>query len=111
VSTLAAVPAVIPVFELPSPSQWVLLLGVGLSTHAGQVCLTTGLRTERAVLATAVGYLQIVFAALWGALFFGEVPGVWSAVGAFLIVSSTLLLARGATRGRPPAPPGPPAAI
>ena len=42
----------------------------------------------------AVGYLQIIFATLWGILFFGEIPGFLTVAGAILIVGSTFLLAR-----------------
>ena len=51
-------------------------------------------RLEPAGRVAAVGYLQIVFAALWGVLFFGEIPGTLSIAGALLIVGSTFFLAR-----------------
>ena len=42
----------------------------------------------------------MLFAAVWGALFFGEIPGWASVAGAALIVGGTLLVAgRGATAG------------
>jgi len=44
--------------------------------------------------AGSVSYLQIVFAAAWGALFFGEVPDPWSVGGAALVVGGTVLVAR-----------------
>ena len=52
------------------------LLGVGVFAQIGQVCLTRGLALEPAGRAMALSYVQIAFAALWGVLFFGEVPGV-----------------------------------
>ncbi|HEU0054714.1 MAG TPA: EamA family transporter, partial [Longimicrobium sp.] len=78
----------------PTPKEWAVLLGVGISTQLGQVAITRGLHLERAGRATATGYLQIVFAALWGALFFSELPDMGTVIGAALIVGSTLLLAR-----------------
>ncbi|HET9948098.1 MAG TPA: DMT family transporter [Longimicrobiales bacterium] len=71
-----------------------LLAGIGVATHLGQLCITWGFRLEPAGRASAVGYLQIVFAALWGWLLFGEVPGAWTWVGAAVIVTATLALAR-----------------
>lgn len=94
VSTLASLPAVIPTFVLPRGSEWGILVAIGVTTHLGQVFLTRGLQRERAGRATAVGYLQIVFAALWGLAFFGEVPDGWTASGALLIVLATFVLAR-----------------
>ena len=83
----------------PTPLEWLVLLGVGVSTQVAQLYMTRGLQMERAGRATSVGYLQIVFAAAWGILFFGEVPDAWSVAGAALIVGSTLVLL--GTRPRP----------
>jgi hypothetical protein len=45
-----------------------------------------------------------VFAALWGALFFGDLPDRWVIVGAMIILGSTLLLGRIHAGPVPPAP-------
>jgi drug/metabolite transporter (DMT)-like permease len=94
VSGLGAIPAVIPVWTTPTPMELLLLLGVGVATHLGQLCLIRGLRSERAGRAMTVGYIQIVFAALWGALVFGDVPDGWSVVGALVIIASTFFVSR-----------------
>ena len=87
-------PFVIAGWTWPTPWEWVVLLGVGASTQIAQVYMTRGLQLETAGRATSVGYLQIVFAAVWGLLVFGEVPDAWSIAGAGVIIVSTLLLAR-----------------
>jgi drug/metabolite transporter (DMT)-like permease len=94
VCTLVSTPLVLAEFRRLSLAQVGLLACVGLATHLGQVCLTWGLRLERAGRASAVGYLQIVFAALWGWLLFTEVPDIWTWVGAAVIVACTLTLVR-----------------
>lgn len=78
-----------------------LLIGIGVATHVGQVCITWAFRMERAGAVSAVGYLQIVFAAAWGWLLFGEVPDGWTWVGAGVIVVATF----GITRLHPPPEP------
>lgn len=100
---LLTVPLTVPLLigagaRWPTPLEWLVLLGVGATTQVAQVYMTRGLQMERAGRATAVGYLQIVFAAAWGALFFGELPDAWSAGGALLIVGGTVALMSG---GRP----------
>ncbi|HET7274014.1 MAG TPA: DMT family transporter [Longimicrobiaceae bacterium] len=96
--TLITVPAAIPGALMepvwPTLTEWAILLAVGLTAQAGQVYLTKGLQMEPAGRATAVGYLQIVFAAGWGMIFFAEFPDGWSILGALIIVGSTLGLAR-----------------
>jgi drug/metabolite transporter (DMT)-like permease len=102
---LVTVPATLPMvwghLLWPTPVQWAMLAGVGVTTQAAQVYMTRGLQSETAGRATAVGYLQVVFAAVWGALFFAEQPSVWTVGGAALILVSTIVLAG---VGRRPAP-------
>lgn len=95
VSVLLSFPMVIPNYVHPEGWEWLLLLGVGVFTHLGQVFLTWGLQRERAGRAMAVGYLQIVFATLWGIWIFSEIPDGWSVLGALVIVASTFLIAQG----------------
>jgi len=95
ISILLSLPFVAHGFtRLPVGWEWLILLGVGLSTHFGQVFLTRGLQLEPAGRATAVGYLQILFAAIWGLLVFGERPDAWTGAGAAVIVLCTWLLTR-----------------
>jgi len=83
----------IPVALWPTAREWLVLLGVGAFTQAAQVCLTRGLSLERAGRASAVGYLQVALAVLWGVLFFGEVPPLATLAGAALIIGGTVLVA------------------
>ena len=94
VTVPAAIPGTIAVALWPTPREWLLLLGVGMAAQAGQLYLTSGLRLEPAGRATAAGYMQVVFAAALGAIFFRELPDAWVLAGAAIILGSTLLLAR-----------------
>jgi drug/metabolite transporter (DMT)-like permease len=92
VSTLGSLPVPSALSVVPAPIEWLILLGIGLSTYGGQVLFTRGLALEPAGRATAIAYVQIVFAALWSTLFFGERPDAWTAAGALLVVGSTFAL-------------------
>lgn len=94
VSSVGALPPVAADFVRPVGWEWLVLLGIGVSTHLGQLFLTMGLREERAGRAMAVAYLQIVFAAGLGVLFFAEIPDEWTVAGAAIIVVATWLVAR-----------------
>jgi drug/metabolite transporter (DMT)-like permease len=103
VGVLGSLPVPSATALMPSAAEWLILLGVGLSTYGGQVLFTRGLALEAAGRATAIAYVQIVFAALWSALFFREWPDVWTGAGAALIIASTFALS---TSSKPaPAPP------
>jgi drug/metabolite transporter (DMT)-like permease len=95
ISAVGAVPVTVMTAVAPTAGEWLLLLGVGLTTHAGQVFMTRGLHLERAGRATAAGLVQIVFAAVWGLVIFSDVPGPLGVVGALLVISGVLLLGRG----------------
>lgn len=100
---LVAVPLSLPLatgqWLAPTAWEWVLLVGTGIATQVAQTYMTRGLRLETAARATTTGYLQIVFAGLWGALLLGERPAGWTLAGAALIVGSAVWLALGKHKG------------
>ena len=93
VSVPLAIPAVLPVWIRPTPLEWLALVGIGVATQIAQVYMTRGLQLEPAGRATAVGYLQVVFAAAWGMLLFHEALHPLTLLGTVLVVSGTLALA------------------
>jgi drug/metabolite transporter (DMT)-like permease len=92
---LVAVPLSLPLVllnpVLPTPIEWLWLLGVGLFTQLGQVTLTHGLAALPAARATAISYAQVGFAGRWGWLVFGESVDGWTLSGAALVLGATLL--------------------
>ena len=92
---LLAIPLCLPLVAarplLPTGLEALWLLGVGIFTQVGQVCLTQGLTQLPVARSTAIGYSQVLFAALWGGLFFGEQPDGWTALGALLILAAALI--------------------
>jgi len=93
---LVTVPVVLPLaiagWVWPTPLEWLTLLGVGIATQLAQVHMTRGLSLEPAGRASSILYLQVALAALWGAVFFDEIPDALTLVGAALIVGGTLTL-------------------
>jgi drug/metabolite transporter (DMT)-like permease len=96
---LVAVPIIVPfavrAWQWPTPLGWLLLLGIGVTTQLAQVLLTQGLVLVPAGRGTTIGYVQVLFAAVWGLLLFAETPGLWTAIGGALIATATLVLVRG----------------
>jgi drug/metabolite transporter (DMT)-like permease len=98
VSLPASLPATLAQGVWPRGFEWLALLGVGIFAQIGQVCLTRGLALEPVGRAMAISYVQIAFATLWGALFFGEVPGVATLLGSLLVIFGTAISARAVLR-------------
>ena len=92
---LVSVPATLPLLWgqaiWPSPEQWLWLVGVGIFTQLGQIWLTEGLAALPAARATSINYVQVVFASLWGVLFFAEPITGAVVLGAACVLGATLI--------------------
>ena len=92
---LVSVPATLPLLWgqaiWPSPEQWLWLVGVGVFTQLGQIWLTEGLSALPAARATSINYVQVVFASLWGVLFFAEPITGAVVLGATCVLGATLI--------------------
>lgn len=100
IATPASIPFAIPGFVLPTGWQWPMLLALGVVTFIAQLAMTRGLSLEPAGRATSISYLQVVFAFVWGMLFFKEFPGALSIAGALLILASTVGVAKWRSRAK-----------
>jgi len=94
VATPLAVPWAAATWVTPTGIEWLLLLGIGLTTQIGQVFLTRGLALETAGRATSVGYIQVAFAMMWQWTVFAAPPTLWTLAGATLIFTGVLAVAR-----------------
>jgi drug/metabolite transporter (DMT)-like permease len=95
-----ALPFVIGHWRNPSLVEWAMLIGAGVATQAAQTYMTRGLQLERTARATTAGYLQIVFAAAWAVLVFGERFTWWTIIGALVIVGGASMLVFGRAPAR-----------
>jgi drug/metabolite transporter (DMT)-like permease len=75
----------------PQGIEWFWLLGVGVMTQLGQIWVTEGLRCLPAARATSINYVQVVFAAGWGWLWFAESINSWQVGGGMLVLAATLI--------------------
>ncbi len=91
VSIPLSIPFLMNEFVLPNPIDWILILGIGLFTQIGQICITEGLRLMPAGLATSLNYSQVIFASFWGILFFQEEITSTIYIGGFCVLISTII--------------------
>ena len=96
-AALVLLPLAAPGFVVPPPSVWPLLPFAGLLGACGFILLTTGLRTTPASTYAIVDYASLLFAALFGFLFFTEVPQIQFWVGGALIVGACAVALRTAS--------------
>jgi drug/metabolite transporter (DMT)-like permease len=93
---LVATPLFVPlawrVWVWPTQQEWLVLLGVGVTTQIAQTCLTEGISRVPAGPATAVGYVQIAFAMLWSMMVFDVVPDLVAIGGAIIVFVGIAIL-------------------
>lgn len=85
-SCLLTLPFLIVQFVPMSVKQWLIMIMAGLSAAVGQFAITTAYKFAPAKKLSVFDYTQVIFAALWGILFFKEVPVPLSIVGYVIIM-------------------------
>ncbi|MEJ1161320.1 DMT family transporter [Prosthecomicrobium sp. N25] len=74
----------------PTPTEWLLLLSVGLLSGAGQSLNFAGFRVGEAAAVASADYLRLVYATLLGLWLFGEFPSLATLIGAAVIVATSV---------------------
>jgi drug/metabolite transporter (DMT)-like permease len=81
----------LPDFVVPTLAQLAIFAGIGLLGGLGGLLLIAATRQTPANLVAPVQYSQLIWAILFGALFFGEYPDWVSILGMLIVVSAGLL--------------------
>ncbi len=91
-SCLAALPYMVLFYEAMQPLQLLALLGAGLGAAGGQFGITAAYKYAPAKEISIYDYSMIIFAAIWSALFFGELPDRYSVIGYILIFAMSFAM-------------------
>ena len=77
---------------MPQGTQWFLLLAMGLCGGIGHFLLIQAHRLAPASLLAPFFYTQIIWMILIGLVVFGDVPDIWTIVGAAIVIASGLFV-------------------
>lgn len=104
-STLVLLPNLLMNFAPMSAGQFLFLLLAGCSAAGGQLSITAAYQHAPARDISVFDYSQVVYAAVFGLLLFGEIPDVWSIIGYVIIIGTAfskwyLVTQRAASGGR-----------
>ena len=66
--------------------QWVFLLCTGLAASGGQFFVTAAYTHAPAKEISVYDYSQVIFATIWGMIFLGQQPDIYSVIGYVIIV-------------------------
>ncbi len=81
-------------WRLPQTAEWLLLLGITLSSFLGQIGLTYSLQKAPVSVVSPFGYITPVLGMLIGRWFWQENPGWMSYAGAAMIIVAGIFLYR-----------------
>ena len=102
---LLAVPfnliAAIPVWKTPSWEALVLLALIGAATSLNHIFKAQAFKETELTVVLPLNFLRMIWIPLAAFIFFGEVPVVWTWVGAVMIFSAATYTAYGASRRVP----------
>lgn len=91
-ATLVSIPLMWNSFVIPTGRDLFYLCCIGLVSLFGQIVLTKAFTHENAVVVAITRYIGIVFNAMWGLIFFKEVPETLTVLGGVLIVAACIAL-------------------
>ena len=89
---LSAVPAAV-MWEAPAGMEWAWLIALGLIATVGHQSMVRAFALADATAVVPFDFMRLPFVALLGFIAFGEVPDLWTWVGALIIVGSCVYIA------------------
>ena len=81
-------------WQTPTPEEYLMLIGVGLTTTIGQLLLTRGYQNAPASSVGIFTYTSVPFGTFLGWLFFEEILDINSLFGAILIILAGFIILR-----------------
>ncbi len=104
VAVVLALPAMLN-WQTPTSTEWLLLLGIGITGYFSQMCNIYAYKYGEASLLAPLEYTRILYATLLGLFVFGDLPGTATIIGATIIVlASAYTIHRERKLGRKPKP-------
>ena len=85
-SCVSVLPFLIASYVPMSGKQLLYLLAAGGFAAGGQLCITAAYTKAPAKEISVFDYTQVVFAALLGILFLGQIPDIYSIIGYIIII-------------------------
>jgi drug/metabolite transporter (DMT)-like permease len=98
--TLFSLPLALMHWQAPTAWQWVGFMAAGVLGTVGHYSLTKAFSIVDISATQSLRFLDLVWASLLGWLVFGDVPSQWTWIGAFVILLSTVWIARREGRRR-----------
>lgn len=96
--TVFSLPMALPHWQMPTPIQWAGFAATGVLGSLAHYCLTRAFALVDISATQSLRFLDLVWASLLGWLVFGDVPSQSTWLGAWVILSATVWIARRESR-------------
>lgn len=90
-SVIACIPGFLMSYQPMSVKQIIMLLLAGAAATGGQLSITAAYTHAPAKEISVYDYTQVIFAALWGFIFFEQIPDVYSFIGYMIIIAAAVI--------------------
>ncbi len=81
-------------WQAPTYEEWLLLAAIGLVSYGSQLANIYSYKWGEASVMASLDYVRLVYAILLGFLFFGNLPDMWTWIGATIIILASLYTIR-----------------
>ena len=81
-------------WQMPVGNEWLLLIGIGVLTTIGMTGFIRAFSVGEANTVGPMEYIRLIYAGMLGYLVFGEIPDLWTGLGAGVIIAATLYIVR-----------------
>ena len=95
---LIMIPPTLVYWVQPSLYEWLVMAAIGVLSVFGQLANIQGFKEGNASAVAPMDYTRLVFAAMIGFLLFGEIPEWTTAIGAGLVIATSLYTVRAEAR-------------
>jgi drug/metabolite transporter (DMT)-like permease len=92
ISLVLSIPLGLWFWKWPEPADWPLFLVIGALATGGNYAFLRAYAEADAGFLAGFSYLRLIMAIALGYLFFAEVPGPWTLVGAAVILTSAVYI-------------------
>ncbi len=89
-------------WQMPTPEQWVMLLGVGIVATLGHVLIVFAYDHAEASLLAPLAYTEMIMATIVGWWFFDDLPDRWTLFGVSILIACAIYISvRERARAKP----------
>lgn len=78
------------VWQTPTGDEWLVLIFIAVVAGVAETCVIMALQLAMAVVVAPMQYTLMVWGTMYGFLVFGQLPDVWTWVGASIIIATGL---------------------